>query len=216
MDGEGIVWLIAVGWVILSWIMKAIRGAVGQPRGTPETTGTVDDKPDAHDLRERRARLRMERARRRLNKTPSPRQDALDSMRRELERVMGVHVEDEHGPAGRRSSSPLESDEDVEDAESLEEEPVVASMETAGERPGREEVGLEGQHEELRRRRLAVAEAHSRPITRADHHRFDQRIRQPSQEEAVPAAAKKQPQSLRQAFIWSEVLGKPVSDRERS
>jgi hypothetical protein len=215
MDGEGIVWLIAVGWVILSWIMKAIRGAAGQGGKPTEVPGPVDDQPDAHDLRERRARLRMERARRRLNKTPSPREDALQDLRRELERVMGVHVEEEHGPTGRRSTVALESDEEVEERESLEEEPEVISMETAGDRGVRVVVDQDSQAEELVQRRIAVAEAHSRPLSRADHKRFDARIREPVSVQAAPAAPRKPPHSLRQAFIWSEVLGKPVSDRER-
>ena len=214
MDGEGIVWLIAIGWVVLSWIMKAVRGTVGQAKRQAEG---LEDKPDAYDLRERRARLRAERARRRLNKTPtpSPREDALEDLKRELERVMGVHVEEEHGPVGRRSTVRIEPDEEMEEVESLEEEPIVTSLETEGERPGREDIDQESHLEELRRQRLAVAEAHSRPITRADHQRFDARIRQAVPAEAKPVAPRKQPQSLRQAFIWSEVLGKPVSERER-
>jgi hypothetical protein len=214
MDGEGIVWLIAVGWVILSWIMKAIRGAAGQAgRRADGQPATGPEKPDAHELRERRARLRAERARRRLNKTPSPREDALQDLRRELERVMGVHVEEEHGPTGRRATVRLEPDEDVEEVESLEEEPVVTSLETFGERAPREDVDQDSQAEEITRRRHAVAEAHSRPLTRADHRRFDQRIREtPALEE--PAKVPQPRQALRQAFIWSEVLGKPVSDRK--
>jgi hypothetical protein len=78
MDGEGIVWIIAIGWVILNWIMKAVRGAAGQARKSADAQLDIDlQKPDARDLRERREKLRLERARRRLNKTPSPRQDAL-------------------------------------------------------------------------------------------------------------------------------------------
>ena len=213
MDGEGIVWIIAIGWVILNWIMKAVRGAAGQAGKSPGAQLDIDlEKPDAHDLRERRERLRLERARRRLNKTPSPRQEALADLRRELERVMGVHGEEEHGPKGRRSSVQLEPAEEVEEAESLEAEPVVASLETTGERAPRVEVDQDSQVEEITRRRLAVAEAHSRPTTRADHRRFDERIRATSSPPEKPAASKPR-QSLRQAFIWSEVLGKPVSER---
>jgi hypothetical protein len=109
----------------------------------------------------------------------------------------------------------LESDEEVEEAESLEEEPVVTSLETAGERAPREEVDQDSQIEEITRRRLAVAEAHSRPTTRADHRRFDERIRASAASGAEKPAAAKPRHSLRQAFIWSEVLGKPVSDRDR-
>lgn len=211
MDGEGIVWLIAVGWVILSWIMKAVKGAAGRTAGqTPEG---VDEKPDAHELRERRAQLRAERARRRrLKVEPAPRQDALDDFRRELERVMGVHVEDEHGPRGRQADLPLEAAEEVEEFDSLEEEPVIVSLETAGDRETRVLVDHDSQAEEILRRRIAVAEAHSRPLTRADHHRFDARIREPVAEVKADAPARR-PHSLRQALIWSEILGKPVSER---
>ena len=210
MDGEGIVWIIAIGWVILSWIMKAVRGAAGKSR---DAQGDIDlEKPDAHDLRERREKLRRDRARRRINPTPSPREDALTDLRRELERVMGVHTEAEHGPRGRRSSVRIEPAEEVEEDESLEVAPVVASLETTGQRAPRVVVDQDSQIEEITRRRVAVAEAHSRPATRADHQRFDARIR------ATPAPAEESPpvtprRSLRQAFIWSEVLGKPVSER---
>lgn len=210
MDGEGIVWLIAVGWVILSWIMKAIKGATRQPGGS---TSTIDTKPDAHDLREARARLRAERARQKRLQGASPRDTALSDFKRELERVMGVHVEEEHGPAGRRSTIRLESAEEVEERDSLEEEPQVVSLETAGDRGVRDDVNEEDkQLSELLLRRQAVADAHARPLTRADHQRFDRSIRAPA---AAPQPAKPRTgrPSMRQAFIWSEVLGKPISER---
>ena len=211
-DGGGIVWVIAVGWVILNWIMRAVRGAAGQAGKPQETRLDIDlEKPDANELRERRAKFRMEQARRRLNRSPSPGEDALANLRRELERVMGVHVEEEHGPKGRRSSVRLESAEEVEENQSLEEEPVVRSLETTGERAPRVEVDQDSQVEEITRRRIAVAEAHSRPTTRADHQRFDQRIREPPATPEKPVEPQRH--ALRQAFIWSEVLGKPVSER---
>jgi hypothetical protein len=80
----------------------------------------------------------------------------------------------------------------------------VASLETTGERAPRVEVDQDSQIEEITRRRLAVAEAHSRPTTRADHQRFDQRIRANLVTSGKPAVPKAR-QSLRQAFIWSEV-----------
>ena len=81
MDGEGVVWFIAVGWVILSWIMKAVKGTVRQQG----QLGKVEDKPDAHDLREQRERLRMERARQRQLRAsnPSTPAGALTDLRRE-------------------------------------------------------------------------------------------------------------------------------------
>lgn len=207
MDGEGIVWLIAVGWVILSWIMKAVRGAVRQAPG--QSRG--QEKPDAHDLRERRARLQMERARRQRLKSPTPRESAFDGFRRELERVMGGHVEEEHGPRGRSASVRLESSEEVEELESLETEPVVVSMETSGERAARVEVNQDDQAGEIVQRRRAAAEAHSRPLTRADHERFDQKIR--ATPLVAPTPSMRVRPAMRQAFIWAEVLGKPLSER---
>lgn len=210
MDGEGIVWLIAVGWVILSWIMKAVKGAVRRPSGQPDS---LDAKPDAHELRERRAQLRAEQARRkRLKAEPAPRQVALDDFRREIERVMGVHVEEEHGPAGRRSPVGLESSEEWEERESLEEEPQVVSLEGEGDRGIREDIDQEDQLSALIQRRRDVAEAHSRPLTRAGHHQFDARIRAPVEVVKAETPARRPP-SFRQAFIWSEILGKPVSER---
>jgi S1-C subfamily serine protease len=210
MDGEGIVWLIAVGWVILSWIMKAVKGAV---KRTGDQMGVPDEKPDAHELRERRARLRAEQARRkRLEADPTPREAALDGLKRELERVMGVHVEEEHGPKGRRATVPMEADEEVEEFDSLEEEPVVVSLETTGDRGTRVIIDQDSQAGEIVRRRHAVAEEHSRPLTRADHQEFDARIRAPVAVVKAETPARR-PQSFRQAFIWSEILGKPVSER---
>lgn len=213
MDADNVVWIIAVGWVILSWIMKAVKGTVRQAGRQP---GPIDDKPDAHDLRERRERLRMEQARRRQLKAsnPSTPDGALTDLRRELERVMGVHVEVEHGPVGRRSTVRLEPAEEVEELESLERAPEVLSLEGPGDRPARVVVDHDSEIDEIQRRRLAVADSHSGPLTKADHRRFDQSIRGTSS--ATPKAAEpaaKAPQSLRQAFIWSEVLGKPVSER---
>ena len=208
--GEGIVWIIAVGWVILSWIMKAVKGAAGRVA----TPSVLDDKPDAHDLRERRERLRMERARRQRLKSPSPRDSALAGLRRELERAMGVHGEQEHGPLGRRASVRLESAEEVEEGESLEGEAIVSSLETSGERAPRVLVDQDSQAGAIVQRRLAAAEAHSRPLTRADHQRFDQTIRTAASVALVsPGPAIRARPPMRQAFIWAEILGKPVSER---
>ncbi len=208
MDGEGIVWLIAVGWVILSWIMKAVRGAARQAPGRREG----QDQPDAHELREGRERLRKERARRQRLKSPAPRESALDGFRRELERVMGGHVEEEHGPRGRSASVRLEPSEEVEELESLESEPVVVSLETGEERAARVDVDQDDLAGAIVLRRRAAAEEHSRPLTRADHQRFDQKIRA-----APPVLAPTPPvgvrPGMRQAFIWAEILGKPISER---
>ena len=86
-------------------------------------------------------------------------------------------------------------------------------METAGDRGVREDIAQDDQIADLLQRRRAVAEAHSRPLTRADHQRFDRAIR--AAPAAAPVARVKARPAMRQAFIWAEILGKPVADRER-
>ena len=128
---------------------------------------------------------------------------------------MGVHVEVEHGPLGRRSTVRLQPAEEVEELESLERAPEVVSLEGPGDRPARVVVDHDSEIAETQRRRLAVADSHSGPLTRADHQRFDQAIRGASAPAPTQPAPTRAPagQSLRQAFIWAEVLGKPVSER---
>ena len=60
--------------------------------------------------------------------------------------------------------------------------------------------------------RVAAAEARSGALTRKDHTAFDSRIRQePADATAVrPLSAER----LREAMVWREILGPPVSLRE--
>jgi hypothetical protein len=63
---------------------------------------------------------------------------------------------------------------------------------------------------ELRRIQAAAARDHAR--TRADHVAFDQRIRQEPAEHT--ATRSYTAQQLRDAVIWREILGRPVSERD--
>jgi hypothetical protein len=61
-------------------------------------------------------------------------------------------------------------------------------------------------------RRAASAASRTGGRTAADHQRFDQRVRQePADHTATRALT---PQQLRNAVIWREILGPPVSLRE--
>jgi hypothetical protein len=165
-------------------------------------------------------RSREERAqtspRRPLPPGPAPGRDptqregsALERLLRELERTMN---ESQAGPAGRRAPVPLRPPEAVKDAERPEVSAEAESLETDARRPERATVDQDEQAEQVIARRAASAAARSGPLTRADHQAFDRQIRQePADHTAVRGPT---PQQLRDAVIWREILGPPVSERE--
>jgi hypothetical protein len=115
------------------------------------------------------------------------------------------------GPLGRPAPERLPSAEEVEERESLEEEPEIVSLEEAPLRPVRVAVSQDEAAERVEVRRVAAAEARSGALTRADHLRFDQRIRQePADATAVRGLT---PEELRRAVVWREVLGPPKALR---
>jgi hypothetical protein len=113
---------------------------------------------------------------------------------------------------GRPSSRRLPPAEEVEERETLEVGPTVESLETEVRRPERARVDQDDEAERVIARRAAAAAARSGPVTRADHDAFDRRIRQePADHTAVRALT---PQQLRDAVVWREILGPPVSERD--
>lgn len=79
-------------------------------------------------------------------------------------------------------------------------------------RPQRVEVDSDDQVEAVIASRRAAAEAHGRPLGRADHVAFDARIRQePADATSTQGVSM---QRLRQAIVWREILGPPVSLRD--
>jgi hypothetical protein len=112
----------------------------------------------------------------------------------------------------RRPLPPLPDDEDVEERDSLEVSPRVVSLETEVHRPERVQYSQDSGAEELVRRRIASADARSGALTRADHRKFDTRIRQePADHTAVRRYTRAK---LRDAIVWREILGPPVSERD--
>ena len=133
----------------------------------------------------------------------------LEALLRELEGTLAQT--NRGGPLGRRASTPLPSAEEVEEAESLESEPEVQSLEVVPVRPERAAVSQDEGAAQVAARRIAAAEARSGALTKADHLAFDQRIRQePADATAVRALS---PQELRRAVVWREVLGPPLALR---
>ncbi|MBA3895356.1 MAG: hypothetical protein H0X69_17015 [Gemmatimonadales bacterium] len=136
----------------------------------------------------------------------------LDQLLRELERNLEQVGGTQGRPAARLPLPPLPDDEDVEERESLEMPARVVSLETEVHRPERVQYSQDAGAEELVRRRIASGEARSGALTRADHKKFDARIRQePADHTAVRRYTRAQ---LRDAVVWREILGPPVSQRE--
>jgi hypothetical protein len=109
------------------------------------------------------------------------------------------------GPAGVPVPVPVEEEE--EDRESLEVEGDVVSLEVPERSYDRVVVDQDDQGEAIVRRRIEAAEARNRPSTLADHRRFDQMVRAPGPEPVPVRKARRA--SMREAFVWREVLGKP-------
>jgi len=154
---------------------------------------------------------------------PSQREGSrLEQILREMERALEQTTQvpaPEPEPRGSWDTG-LEEIEEVEALDSY--QPEVASHEDFSnfERPEREVIVLGGDQEELQRRRMNYAEVRTHALTKADHDRFDAKIRKPQVlaevAQAPPPSARTE--RLRQAIIWREVLGQPVALRgeERS
>ncbi len=135
----------------------------------------------------------------------------LEALFRELERRVG-EASAKPGPRGRPATVALPPAEEVEERESLETEAEVVSLEQYTRRPARVRVDRDEGAEGIEAARVAAAEARSGSLSRKDHTAFDSRIRQePADATAVrPLSAER----LREAMIWREILGPPVSLRE--
>jgi hypothetical protein len=102
-------------------------------------------------------------------------------------------------------------DEDVEERESLETEPEVVSLEQEVRRPSRREYTQDEGAEQLVRQRITAAASRDTARTKADHLQFDQRIREePAEHTGTRGYSAKQ---LRDAIVWREILGPPISER---
>lgn len=137
----------------------------------------------------------------------------LEQFLRQLEEAQaGPGDMGEGGPLGRRSRTRLEGAEEVEERESLEAEEQIENFEAAPpSRRQRVEVDQDDAAEALVQRRIVAAEARNQGLTARDHKAFDARIRAEAADKTAVAAVNLA--NLRHAFVWSEILGKPVSER---
>ncbi len=114
----------------------------------------------------------------------------------------------EAGPLGRQSRSRLPSAEEVEERDSLEGSTleVEETIENLDNRI-RTRVDQDELAEAIVERRKAEAAARNRAHRNADHKAFDQRIREPAP--AEKAERRYSASSMRDAFVWREILGPP-------
>jgi len=117
------------------------------------------------------------------------------------------------GRVGRPAARGLPPAEEVEEREVLEVSSEVESLEREPRRAQRAAVDQDDEAEQVIARRAASASARSGGLTSADHRKFDQRIRQePADHTATRRLTSRQ---LRDAIVWREILGPPVSERDR-
>jgi hypothetical protein len=133
----------------------------------------------------------------------------LELVLREFQRAM-----ENAGEQERPAQSLPQRYEEIEEGRSLEAEPEVVSLETVVSRPGRRRVDQDDEAEQIEARRIKAAAKRDSARSPVDHAAFDQRIRQqPAEHTAARGYTAKQ---LRDAIIWREILGPPVSLRRES
>ena len=197
MDFGGLV-VLGVVWLLFSLLGRKRGESGSRARTGPQVPQPRPNPPTARD--------------RSLGDATQREGSRLEQFLRELERNLEQAAGGQGRTPARLPVPALPDDEDVEERDSLEVPERVVSLETEVKRPQRAEYDQDSGAEELVRRRIAAAEARSGPLRKADHKAFDARIRQePSDHTAVRRYT---PAQLRDAIVWREILGPPVSERE--
>ncbi|MDH5315722.1 MAG: hypothetical protein OEW44_04525 [Gemmatimonadota bacterium] len=195
---EGL-WILAIAWAVLSFLGKLSQQKRGEaPR---------DQLPEARTRGRARRPATTGQADPRGGDEPVEDEALEDEWRREIERLLGVRTGPEYGPVGRQSRTRLPEAEEVEERSSLELDREAVSLETLDDRSERQVKDFDEEAEAVLERRLAVAEARTSGRTLLDHRRFDEAIRAPV---PVTPSVRRRP-GLRQALVWREILGPPVS-----
>jgi hypothetical protein len=146
----------------------------------------------------------------------------LERLLRELERSLEKVAEKPSGGGSRlpaperprptlRSVPPTAGEEDVEEGGSLEEPEQVVSLETQASRRERAEYDQDSDAEAIVQRRIEAARARDRAMTKTDHEIFHAKVRQEVADHT--AVRRYTPRQLRDAIVWREILGPPVSER---
>jgi hypothetical protein len=192
----GLVWLI-FNLVGQGKARTTSRGTPSRPTPQPRPPGTVD---------------------------PSQQEGSrLERLLRELERNLEQVADLQSGgaprpPLSQRSTTvrlpapPAGEEEDIEERESLEEPEQVVSLEADVQRGPRAVYDQDSEAETIAERRIEAARARDRALGKSDHTAFDSRIRQEAADHT--AVRRYTPAQLRDAIVWREILGRPVSERD--
>ena len=186
MDFNGLLVLAAV-WFLFNLISNARRKSPASPREEPQERLRPRPLPSAPDVTQQEG-------------------TRLELMLGELQRSL------DDAQAGRSTRIPLPPAEEVEEGESLEVEPEVKSLEEVEvRREVRRLVDRDEEVGDIEGRRVKAAAERDSARSTVDHAAFDQRIRQEVADHT--AARGYSAQQLRDAIVWREILGPPVSLR---
>lgn len=192
---------LAALWALLNLVTRKQgrppRDRRYEPQAGPPLPAPHPESPDATQ----REGSRLERLLREFER-------ALEQGR-PLERVTTLPVPSPEAVGGAPEAS-LPSREEFEERGSLEGQPEVVTLETDVRREARRLVDQDEEAEEIVARRIGAAAARDRATSRPDRATFDPRIRQ---EPADHTGTRHTARQLRDAVIWREILGPPVSLR---
>jgi hypothetical protein len=189
-------WLLAAIWFVVNLISNARRKPVppGRPKPAPPTRPNMPSRPEPRIVRSGADATQQEGSR-------------LEQVLRNLQQTLEEAAQTEY-----RTTIQLPSDEEVEERASLEVEPEVRSLDEEVHREVRRRVDREEEVGDIEGRRVKAAAERDSARSRVDHAAFDQKIRQEAADHTAtrPYTAKQ----LRDAIVWRELLGPPVSLRE--
>ena len=205
MDFSGLL-VLGVVWLLFNLIGQGKRAGRSAPRGSPPRADRAPQPPGAaapDATQQEGSRL----------------EQLLRELERNLEGVRGTQP-----PVASRLPAPRPADrpglptpvegeqEDIEDRVSLEEPERVVSLEAEPQRRPRARYDHDAEAEGVVHRRIAEARSRDGALNQKDHQVFDARVRQePADHTAVRRYT---PAQLRDAIVWREILGRPVSERE--
>jgi len=118
-------------------------------------------------------------------------------------------------PAPQRPTTatlPTPPEDAIEERESLEVPEQVVSLETDVQRTPRAVYDQDTEAEAIAQRRIGAARLRDGALGTSDHSAFDARIRQEAADHT--AVRRYTPGQLRDAIVWREILGRPVSERD--
>jgi hypothetical protein len=209
MDFGGLL-VLGLVWLLFNFIGQAKGGSRTTKGRVPPRPSAPPRAPGAGDPTQQEG-SRLERLLRELERSLEEAAGAQAGSRSQLPLPQRPSAPPLPAPTAGLPA-PIGEAEDVEERDSLEEPEQVVSLETDVHRRERAEYDQDTDAEAIVRRRIEAARVRDRALSKVDHTAFDARIRQePADHTAVRRYT---PAQLRDAVVWREILGPPVSERE--